>query len=224
MEPKEPFNEAPQYKRWRKSLHAQQWHIAHEELLAQVLKPNGKQLFALLSTDSRNEAGQPLPGVVLLRGHFVSVLTELVAHETGKAYLLLVRQRRIANGAWFYEHPAGMCDDVADPLPIALKELEEETGLTAQAQELTRLNQELIYSSPGVLDEGGYFFSLRRVLPLAEIQALEARETGAAGEHEHINLKLATWAEALGLIKNGMGLLHMFLHQQHQQHQQHQRQ
>ena len=68
--------------------------------------------------------------------------------------VLLIKQYRYAAGGWLYEIPAGRLDDGEDPAECARRELEEETGCTAERVE--RLTT--IFTTPGFCDERIHIF------------------------------------------------------------------
>jgi len=203
------------FKQWQERLEGQGIRINQTEALHLVHKPNGELLFALLRVDAQAPQGEKLLPVALLRGHFVSVLTLLYDREQHKAYLLLVKQYRIANGTYSYEHPAGMCDSQSDPYEVALKELEEESGLKIERSALGLLNQDLLYSSPGLLDEGGYFFYCEIVMSSAEIAAYQNKITGAVGEQEFIQTEVVPLQEAKALMSSAMARLNLYMYLEH---------
>ena len=207
----EALSDALKFRQWQAALvrHGIDLQDLHE--LHTVRKGDGSVLFALLQATMQPPDAPVLPPVVLLRGHFVSVLTCLTAAETGARHLLLVSQRRGADGSWFLEHPSGMCDSSTDAREMALREFTEETGLGAQAAELIALHEEPFFSSPGLLDEAGWFFALRRTMPAADIAALDGRLTGDAGEHEHIHLRVLPYAEGRRQLRSGMARLNCCL-------------
>lgn len=205
------------------SLKFQQWKSAVESMgnvlhsvedLYTVRKRNGEILFSMIKMDAVSPEGNPLLPIALLRGHFVSVLTCLIDQDTQEKFFLLVRQRRVANGDWFYEHPAGMMDSHQDPYEIALIELREETGMIVRREALILLNDSPFYSSPGLLDEGGYFFCVELELPREEIMTYHEQAKGEGGEGEFITTYVATPQEARKLIKNSNGLLATFLYEE----------
>ena len=102
----------------------------------------------------------------------------ILAEYEGK--LILIDQPRVAPGCRCVEIPAGLVGDQDPNATIeatAIKELEEETGFTAERIE--RLGQ--FYSSPGMLSEG---FTL--------VRAHGVRKIGSGGgdENEDINVHL----------------------------------
>jgi 8-oxo-dGTP pyrophosphatase MutT (NUDIX family) len=210
----EQLEDSLKYQQWRQTLEANQIQIHHIEILNLTHKPNGEILFAKLKVDARDKNGEKLLPIVLLRGHFVSVLTCLKSVETGREYLLLVKQYRIANGAVSYEHPAGMFDSETDPLAVAVKEVKEETGLQIEATQLVRLNENLLFTSAGLLDEGGYLFYCEITLPQAEIDRFQDKKAGAVGENEHINTCICPIEEAQSLMNSVVSQLNLFLYWQ----------
>lgn len=208
----QPLEESLKYRMWRQSLAEQQITVHSVRELKTIRKPSGEVIFALLEMNATDSDGNLLLPTVLLRGHFVSVMTILIDRETKEEYLLMVRQRRVGNGGVFYEHPAGMCDSETDPYEVALKEVHEETGLTIMRDDLHLLNKELLYSSPGLIDEAGYFFFCRITLAPPEIDAFSDRKTGDSSEHERIRTYVCPIGEALPLMRNTNSLINWYLY------------
>jgi 8-oxo-dGTP pyrophosphatase MutT (NUDIX family) len=208
------FDESRKFKVWKSNLEKNGNQVHSVTDLHSVRKGNGEILFSLLKMDATSPEGNPLLPIAMIRGNFVSVTTCLRDQDSGEEFLLLVRQRRVANGAMFYEHPAGMMDQHTDPFEIALIEMHEETGMEITRESLHQLNEELFYSSPGLLDEGGYFFCCELELSREEIMSYHLQSGGEGGEGEFIQTYIATPAEARKLILNSNGLLGIFLWQE----------
>ncbi|MCS7077714.1 MAG: NUDIX domain-containing protein [Bacteroidia bacterium] len=214
---KQSLEHALKFKQWKATLEKNGIQFNNIQPLHLIHKPNGELIFALLNIDAQDEQGQKLLPIVLLRGNFVSVLTCFISQETGKKFLLLVKQYRVSNGEISYEHPAGMCDSENDPYKVAIKEVEEETGLMLKKENLVLLNKKMYYTSPGLLDEGGYFFYCEITLPQSEIDQYQDKKTGDLNEHEHIQTCVVPIEDAPKLMTNIPALLNYYLYIQAQQ-------
>jgi ADP-ribose pyrophosphatase len=122
------------------------------------------------------------------RTNNISAVVILAEYE-GK--MILVDQPRVPPDCRCIELPAGLVGDEDPNATIestAVKELEEETGFTAERVE--RLGE--FYSSPGMLSEG---FTL--------VRAHGVRKIGEGGgdEHEDINVHLVPRAEIPNFIE-----------------------
>ena len=200
------------FKLWKSNLNQHGVQLHGYEELHTVRKGKGDVLFSLLKIQATAPEGNPILPIVMLRGAFVTVMTALIDDQTGEEFHLLVRQRRVANGALFYEHPAGMTDGIEDPFTVALLEVEEETGVQITREQLTLLIPEPVYSSPGLLDEGGWFFCCSVKMPRKEINALHLQQHGDGGEGEFIHTYVAKPEEVPSLIRNASGLLLHYLY------------
>lgn len=101
----------------------------------------------------------------------------------------LVRQYRHATGKYLLEVPAGSLENGEDPLTGAIRELEEEVGVTAANIEL--LTE--FYVSPGFLTEKMYVFLATGLTETK--QNLEIDEL--------IEIERLTFPQALELIQTG---------------------
>jgi len=210
----EALDDALKYRQWRQSLDREGVTVHNIEPLHIKHRRNGEVLFAYLRAQLTDPDGHPIPDMILVRGEFVTVACCLWDIEERKRYYLLVGQRRICNGALFYEHPAGMCDSEPDPAVAALHELEEEAGIVLPPAQLIRLHPHVLYSSPGLTDEGGIYFGCVVPLPTQELWQYHNRRTGLETEGEYITTILAMPDEARGLIRNSNGLLNYYLFEQ----------
>ncbi len=208
----EKWDESVKFNVWKKSLLNNNIKINTIEEKYSVHKRSGDLLFSLLEIKATDPDGIPLLPIVLIRGNFVSVVVAIKDSETNEKYFLLVKQRRIANGAVFFEHPAGMCDSETDPYKVALKEVEEETGLIIKKEDLHLLWEKQLYSSPGLLDEAGYFFYCDIELKSNELSEFKNKQTGAKDENEHIETFLCPSSEILKYIDNSNGVLATLLY------------
>jgi ADP-ribose pyrophosphatase len=113
----------------------------------------------------------------------------ILAEFEGK--IILIDQPRVAPDCRCIELPAGLVGDEdphATPESAALKELEEETGFTAERVE--HLGE--FYASPGMLSES---FTLVRALGVQQVGL------GGGDENEDINVHLVPRAEIPNFVE-----------------------
>ena len=207
----EKLEDSLKYQQWKALLDAEGIDVRSIEELHVVRKRKGDVLFALLKMDAVAPNGEPLLPIALLRGHFVGVLVSLIEKETGEEFFLMVRQRRVGTGAVMLEHPAGMVDNTKDPWEVAITEVREETGVEIGREQLVLLDERVLYSSPGLIDEGGYFFATQLRLSRAEIQALGDNSQGHGTEGEFIETVVLSRADAMAETSVANAQLHFYL-------------
>jgi len=207
----EKLEDSLKYQQWKQLLDKNGIEMRDLEELHIVRKSSGDVLFALLKMDAVAPNGEPLLPVALLRGHFVGVLVSLVDEATEEEFFLMVRQRRVGTGEVMLEHPAGMVDNTKDPFEVAITEVREETGVEITRDQLVLLDERVLYSSPGLIDEGGYFFATQLRLPRAQINALADNSQGHGTEGEFIETAVLTRPEAIAESTVANAILHFYL-------------
>jgi ADP-sugar diphosphatase len=208
----EALTDAPKYRAWRSQLEQNGLTVngINEKYVRH--RHNGEVLFAMLELDAVTPEGDRIPPACFLKGHAVAVLVALIDADTGEKFVVLVRQRRIADGSLTHEHPAGMVDADDDPAEVAARELDEEIGLQIRPDELTRLRDRPLFPSSGTSDEAMHFFFVERTLPRSEIMAFQDKDMGVLSEHERIRTSVVTLPDAHRLIRDVSGLLLNFLY------------
>lgn len=187
----ESWRLAPKVVTWEKSLRAAGCTLQNLELLRGLYKRNGSLLFALVKATGTDPEGRPLLPYALLRGPACVVVPAITVAETGEVKFLMVRQRRMGHGREALEFPAGMLDETLhDPLGVAQRELQEETGLEVGAHGFFLLHPHALYSSPGLSDESIWFYGCQLTLSQAACEALHGSLAGEAHEGEHIEVAL----------------------------------
>jgi ADP-sugar diphosphatase len=198
----EQLENSLKYKQWKATLDQNKVDLVHLEERCTIRKPNGEVLFSMIEIDAKAADGEKILPIALLRGHFVSVLVVFIDKTTKERHVLLVKQYRVANGAICYEFAAGMCDNDADPFAVAMKEVKEETGFVVGREQLNLMNEELIYSSPGLLDEGGYLFWCEIELTHEQMQEFQHKKAGAVDESEFILTEVVPIGRVLSLVNS----------------------
>jgi ADP-ribose pyrophosphatase len=102
----------------------------------------------------RNPAGQEID-LELIRHPGAAAVVPLLSDKTSAdPQVLLIRQYRYAADGTIWEIPAGVLEPGEDPVDCARRELQEETGATADhIEHLTS-----IYTTPGFTDEKIHLF------------------------------------------------------------------
>ncbi|MFC1644847.1 NUDIX domain-containing protein [Patescibacteria group bacterium] len=147
--------------------------------------------------------------ICFLRGGTVVMMPILECE--GVKYTLLTSQSRIPIGAAaFLELPAGMIDDSGDFSGTAAKEIEEETGLVFNQDQLIDVspNQKPVYLSPGGSDEFARFFITEKMLvSRKELDEMNGRITGAPGENERIKVRVILLDELFEATQDGTSFI-----------------
>ncbi|QMW02563.1 NUDIX hydrolase [Spirosoma foliorum] len=211
----ESLEEAHKFRYWKSQMEANGMKINAIKDAYIRRRHNGEVLFAMLEVDADTPEGDKIPPALFLKGHAASMLVCLIDKDTREKFVVLVKQRRIADGSQTFEHPAGMVDASDDPGDVAAREIGEEIGLTVTADELTKLNPRVWYPSTGTSDEGMHFFYIEKEMSRDEIMAFHLKNMGSEAEHERITSVVATIPESHKLITNVNGLLLNFLYLQH---------
>jgi len=178
---------------WADSVKRAGCTIRSVTLLNEIRKKDGSLLFALADTDVCSPEGQPLPHIIFIRGHACVIIPRIENALTGDKRYIMVRQRRIGSGELSLEFPAGMLDEHSEnPAGIAIKELEEETGLDLPHDLIFPLHDKMLYSSVGGSDEGIYYYGCNIKVDNNTFNAFNLRTAGNAHENEHITVELVT--------------------------------
>ncbi|RFS15380.1 NUDIX domain-containing protein [Emticicia sp. C21] len=209
----EKLEDAHKFKLWKRNLVENGLKINQIDQHYTRYRYNGEILFSLLMLDAETPEGDKIPPICFLKGEVVSVLTCLIDKETQEKHLLLVKQRRISEGAFTYEHPAGMVDGTKTPLEIAIMEVKEETGLTITAEQLIDVTpQKRLFPSTGTSDEAIYLYYCELYMSADEIAELNEKEMGTDYEFEKITTHILPFVEAHRLIVNTNAVLLNYLY------------
>ena len=185
-----------QIRSWKAAVESAGCSVESNEPIAVIRRKDGTFLFALIQTSVAAPEGYKLPNILFVRGDACVIVPLLRNRESGEERFLMVRQRRIGNGAMCLEFPAGMLDQSDDAAGAAVREMSEETGLTIKSGDLFPLCETKLYSSAGASDEAIFYFGCVIETDDSQFQSFGSRETGCANENEHISTVLMTRAEA----------------------------
>ena len=142
--------------------------------------------------------GKPIPGVVFLRGNAVAIDIDVdVMTEDGlvdSSFSIFTKQIRMGSGHMETEIAAGMMDANGDILGVAVKEINEETGLVVpNIHEMTYLGE--MQPSVGGTHEQISLFYWKTKISQAQFQEMKTKIYGKEDENETIQLILVPCKE-----------------------------
>lgn len=211
---KEQLTDSHKFQLWQQHLVEHGLTIHQIKEIYTKHRGNGEALFALVEVDASTPEGDKIPPVCFIKGQIVSVLVCLIDQDTREKYLLMVRQRRICHGGYVYEQVAGMVDTTDDPWDVALREVEEETGLTITKAQLHLLNEKPYYTTTGTSDEALFFYSCELEMSKEKMMSFHRQDRGMEHEHERIITEVIPLKEARRYLDNTSGLLNLFLYEE----------
>ncbi|KAL9242859.1 hypothetical protein vseg_016817 [Gypsophila vaccaria] len=147
------------------------------------------------------ETGEKVPGIVFARGPAVAIL--ILLESDGETYAVLTEQVRVPTGRFVLELPAGMLDDdKGDFVGTAVREVEEETGISLKVDDMVELTSFLdpstgrkVFPSPGGCDEELSVFLYQGKVPKETIQELQGKETGLRDHGELIKVHVVPYQQ-----------------------------
>jgi hypothetical protein len=209
------WQDEPKVKVWKENIARSGCFLHSLEALQLVHTSKNELLFALCKADVATPEGKRLPPILLIRGNVIIVVPLVRNRDTGEERFITVIQHRIGTGAAAIEFPAGMMDRDDDPLHVATEEFREETDVVVAAEDLFRLHDGILYTSPGLQDEGVHYFGCLLEMTDADYRSLEGRKTGEKSEGESIIVSLKTEEEIMQLTNAAQVILGLLLFKTH---------
>ncbi|XP_021754037.1 nudix hydrolase 14, chloroplastic-like [Chenopodium quinoa] len=165
------------------------------------------------------EMGKKVPGIVFARGPAVAIL--ILLESEGETYAVLTEQVRVPTGRFVLELPAGMLDDdKGDFVGTAVREVEEETGINLNKEDMVELTAFLdpstggkVFPSPGGCDEELNVFLCRRQVGKEIIQQLQGKKTGLQDHGEIIKVHVVPYAQLWRLTADAKVLMAIALYE-----------
>ncbi|KAL8114514.1 hypothetical protein AgCh_021393 [Apium graveolens] len=198
--------ESSLFQQWLKNIQTESGLLVNgdmslKEVLIQGVDMFGKRVgFLKFKADIIDkETGSKVPGIVFARGPAVAVL--ILLDSEGKTYAVLTEQVRVPVGKLILELPAGMLDDdKGDVVGTAVREVEEETGIQLNLDDMVDLTSFLdsstgctVFPSPGGCDEGISLFLYRGNVSKETITQLQGKTTGLREHGELIKVHVVPY-------------------------------
>jgi 8-oxo-dGTP pyrophosphatase MutT (NUDIX family) len=183
----------PKFKRWKERVEKNGNRIEQLEVLSVIARDSHDFYGAFLDCALTTPEHQVVNRCVLIRGDCVVIVPVLRCREDDKIYTLLVEQRRIIDGDFSREFPAGMLDtDVGDPRMMASRELREELHLDIPPEELKPLANRPIKVITSVIGDLLHFYYFKQDVSRAFLDSMDRRSTGIHKDAEYIRVRVET--------------------------------
>ncbi|XP_031498619.1 nudix hydrolase 14, chloroplastic isoform X2 [Nymphaea colorata] len=183
------------FKNWLRNLHGEKGILATEAFSLREVLIQGVDMFG-------RSVG------------FLKFKAEIIDKKTGK-------MARVPVGRFILELPAGMLDDdKGDVIGAAVREVEEETGIHLNLDELVNLTALLdpstgcrMFPSPGGCDEELILFLYRGHVKKEVIEALQGQETGLRERGELIKVRVVPYKKLWRLTADAKVLASIALYE-----------
>nr|POF26553.1 nudix hydrolase 14, chloroplastic [Quercus suber] len=194
------------FKQWLKNLQTETGILANNAMSLKRVLLQGVDMFGervgflkFKADIVDKETGKKVPGIVFARGPAVAIL--ILLESEGETYAVLTEQVRVPVGRLILELPAGMLDDdKGDFVGTAAREVEEETGIHLNLEDMIDLTAFLepstgcrVFPSPGGCDEEISLFLYRGHVDKEIITQLQGKETGLRDHGELIKVRVVSY-------------------------------
>jgi len=208
---------SPKFLQWKERLELNGITIENVEVLGVISRDTNSLFAAFLDCRLLTPEGAKIPRCVLIGGDSVVIVPVLTCKENGEVYTLMVSQRRILDGNFAEEFPAGGIDLISDdPKETACQELREELDINVLPEELILLDKKQVKINPSFSDGLVYFFYFEREVSLQYLQDINERRTGCHDDGEYINIKVKKMSHVVDAMTSsaliGVKLLERAMH------------
>ena len=165
------------------------------DVLAAITR-DGVHLFgALIDCQVLTPEGNELPRYILIGDDSVVVVPVLTCQDNGEIYTMMVEQRRIIDGGFSIEFPAGSVGGNEEPRAMASQEIQEELNLSIAPGELIPLAPGPIKINPSFSGDLTHFFYFEKVVSRSFLEERDLRSTGCHEEHEYLHVRVLKMAD-----------------------------
>jgi 8-oxo-dGTP pyrophosphatase MutT (NUDIX family) len=186
----------PKIQCWKKRVEASGNIIKDIQVLTAISRNESSLLGAVLDCQLLTPEGIEVPRCVMVCGDSVAIIPVLTCSDDGEIYTLMVEQRRIVDGEYAREFPAGGIETGGDPKVCACKEIMEELQIAVLPEELIPLKPDPIKASSSFLGDVIYFYYFERDVSLSFLKEIDGCSTGCHEEDEFIHVRALKMSEA----------------------------
>ncbi|XP_008812843.3 nudix hydrolase 14, chloroplastic isoform X1 [Phoenix dactylifera] len=196
------------FRQWLKNMQSEMGVLSRGQMCLRQVHIQGLDMFGtgvgflkFKADVVEKETGRKIPGIVFARGPSVAVL--ILLESGGETYVVLTEQVRVPVGKFILELPAGMLDDErGDVVGTAVREVEEETGICLNIEDMVNLTAFLdpttgckVFPSPGGCDEELSLFLYRGHVEEQIINSLQGKEMGLRDHGELIKVHVVPYVK-----------------------------
>ncbi|GMY30155.1 nudix hydrolase 14, chloroplastic [Fagus crenata] len=214
------------FKQWLKNLQTETGILADNAMSLKHVLIQGVDMFGervgflkFKADIFYKETGKKVPGIVFARGAAVAIL--ILLESEGETYVVLTEQVRVPVGKLILELPAGMLDDdKGDFVGTAAREVEEETGIHLDLENMVDLTAFLepstgcrVFPSPGGCDEEISLFLYQQHVEKEIIMQLQGKETGLRDHGELIKVRVVPYKKLWRMTADSKVLMAIALYE-----------
>ncbi|KAA8521951.1 hypothetical protein F0562_012735 [Nyssa sinensis] len=217
--------ESSLFKQWLENIQTETGILANgamslQQVFIQGVDMFGKRVgFLKFKADVIDKkTGKKVPCIVFARGPAVAVL--ILLDSEGETFAVLTEQVRVPVGRFLLELPAGMMDDKGDFVGTAVREVEEETGITMNPDNMVDLTAFLdpstgcrVFPSPGGCDEEISLFLYRGHVGKEIITQLQGKEAGLREHGELIKVHVVPYERLWRMTADAKALMAIALYE-----------
>jgi len=186
----------PKFQRWKQRVESNGNTLKNIEILATISRDQVNLFLAFIDCQLETPEGHIIPRCILIGGDSIVVVPVLRCHEDGEIYTLMVEQRRIIDGGYSKEFPAGTVDLLGDdPRAMACQEVQEELHFSVNPEELISLSPVKVVSS--LMDGLVHYFYFKKEVSWSFLKGFDGLSTGCHTEHEYIKVRLVKMSEVV---------------------------
>jgi len=186
----------PKFQCWKRRIDASGIILKNIDILATISRNQTSLFGVFLDCKLLTPEGFEIPRCVMIHGDSSVIVPVLTCQDDGEIYTLMVEQRRIVNGEYNEEFPAGSVDMMEeDPVFMACQEIQEELHLDISPEDLIPLRGEPIKINPSLNGDVAYFYYFEKTVTFEFLKEIDYKDTGCHEEFEHIRVRVHKMAE-----------------------------
>lgn len=165
-------------------------------MLATISRKSNSVIYTFLDSEVFTPEGKKIPRCVLLGGDSVVIVPVLKCIDNNELYTMMIKQRRIIDGDFAIEFPAGSLENSDDDLiELALEETREELLLILNRKDIKPLAKGPLKINPAVEGNLVNYFYFEKNVSMKYLSKMDNRKTGKSSDNEYLQVKVLKMSE-----------------------------